>query len=68
MFVTAALMLLASLLLAVAEEFTRASSIFTGVIVVCGLGWGMLLTERHDAARRMSALEELSEPKKRALR
>lgn len=51
-FGTAAVMLASSAFLSVAERFARASSVFTGVLLVCGVAWGMLLTERRDAVRR----------------
>lgn len=54
-FGTAAVMLASSAFLSVAERFARASSVFTGVLLVCGVAWGMLLTERRDAARRSEA-------------
>ena len=59
-FGTAALMLTSSSLLSVAERFTLASSVFTGMLVVCGVGWGMLLTERRDVQRRNEAGSDAS--------
>ena len=57
-FATAAVMLASSAFLSVAERFARASSVFTGVLLVCGVAWGMLLTERRDAVRRNEAERE----------
>ncbi len=51
-FGAAGLLLLSSLLLAIGEDFVRASGTFTGIVMVCGIGWGMLLTDRNDVARR----------------
>ncbi len=68
-FGAAGLMFLSSFLLGIAEDFTRASGVFTGILVVCGIGWGMLLTERNDAARRLADAEEKSQlSKKHALK
>ncbi len=51
-------MLLSAWLLAIGEDFVRASSVFTGTLVVGGVGWGMHLTERNDAVRRATDAEE----------
>lgn len=58
MFAASGLMLLSAWLLAIGEDFVRASSVFTGTLVVGGVGWGMRLTERNDAARRAADAEE----------
>ena len=57
-FATAAVMLTSSAFLSIAERFARASSVFTGVLLVCGVAWGMLLTERRDTVRRNEAERE----------
>ena len=51
-FGSAAVMLTSSAFLSIAERFARASSVFTGVLLVCGVAWGMLLTEQRDTIRR----------------
>ena len=68
-FATSGLMLLSAWLLAIGEDFVRASSVFTGTLIVCGVGWGMQLTERNDVARRAADAEEKAQlSKKNALK
>lgn len=52
-------------LLAIAGDFVRALSILTGTLIVCGVGWGMHLTERNDVARRVADAEEKARLSKR---
>ena len=62
-------MLLSAWLLAIGEDFVRASSVFTGTLIVCSVGWGMQLTERNDVARRVAEAEEKAQlSKKNALK
>lgn len=56
-FGTTGLMFLSSLLLAIGENLVLASSVFTGILMVCAVGWGMQLTERKDAVRRLADTE-----------
>jgi len=57
-FTASGLMLLSAWLLTIGEDFVRASSVFTGTLIVGGVGWGMQLTDRNDAARRAADVEE----------
>jgi uncharacterized membrane-anchored protein len=64
-FGAAGLMLLSSLFLAIAENFVRVSGTFAGIVIACGIGWGMLLTERYDVVRRTADDEARAEMSKR---
>ncbi len=68
-FAASGLMLLSAWLLAIGEDFVRASSVFTGTLLVGGVGWGVRLTEQNDAARRAADAEEQARlSKKNALK